>query len=186
MDIPIRVKAIVEMLGSPKEHVHKTLADYVDALNKNKRHTVNSFDIAEPEKRNELWTAFVEIDMTFPNADALVGFCFESMPSSIDIIEPENVSFEAGVLTGLLNDLQARLHSVDMSLKTLTAEKTMVDRNAMFVLHNFVRHCIKEGTDTAEKLSPIVGLPPERITPFLSEMTEKRMLIKKGDSYSIP
>jgi hypothetical protein len=186
MNVPIRVKAIVEMLGSPKEHVKKTLAAYVDALKKDNSHTVNAADIAEPEERKGLWTAFVDLDMTFPDADTMVGFCFESMPSSIDIIEPQTVAFESGTLTGLINDMQARLHQVDMSYKMLLAEKNIIDRNAMHVLHNFVRHLVKGKPMTTQQLSPIVGLPPEQLEVFLAEMIKHNMLVKKGDAFGIP
>jgi hypothetical protein len=186
MNVPIRAKAIVEILGSPKEHVAKTLAGYVAMLKKSKAQTINAAEIAEPELRDELWTAFVDLDITFPDADTLVGFCFESMPSSIDIIEPQNITFESGVFSGLLNDLQAHLHSVDMGFKQLTVEKSIVDRNAMHVLHNFVRHLVKDSPKDAAAMGPIIGLTPEKLQPFLNEMVEKGRLARKGDKFSLP
>jgi hypothetical protein len=176
-------RVIIEMLGSPKEHVEKTMRDYVASLKKEKNLTVIAEDFAEAEERDKLFSTFVELDIEFNGVGKLFDFCFESMPSSVEIISPENLVFESSKLTSLLNDLQARLHQVDMSMKTLSAQTAVVDRNAMNVLHNFIRYVLKDGGKAAAEIAPIVGLKGEHVDVFLDNMVTEKKLRQSGGKY---
>ena len=43
------------------------------------------------------------------------------MPSSLEILEPKGLRLETNQFAGLINDLLARLHQIDMVLKGLRA-----------------------------------------------------------------
>lgn len=182
----VKAKVIVEMLGTPKEHVEGTLRAYVDALPKKEKVEVLAADFAEPEERDELFMVFVELDILFKDTLHLLDFCFESMPSSVEVLEPETLSIDAASFTGILNDLQARLHTVDMSMKTLSAQTSIVDRNAMNVLHNFIKFIVKEGGKTPAQMAPIVGLKQEQLEVFLGSMVGEGKLVRDGDVYRQP
>jgi hypothetical protein len=180
----VRARVIIEMLGSPKDHLEKTIHDYVAALHKEKTLTVISEDFAEAEERNKLFSTFVELELEFNNVVNLIDFCFESMPSSVEITSPETLVFDAPRLTSLLNDLQARLHQVDMSMKTLSAQTSVVDRNAMNVLHNFIKYVVKTGEKTADEIAAATGLPVDHIGTFLENMVADGKLKSNGGKYS--
>lgn len=183
---PVRARVIVEMLGTPKAHVEHTLKNYVEALPEKAKVQVLAADYAEAEERDKLFMVFVELDLRFKNALHLLDFCFESMPSSVEILEPEMLTLDAASFAGILNDLQARLHTVDMSMKQLSAQTSVVDRNAMNVLHNFIKFIIQEGGKTSEQIAPIVGLKKEQLDAFLARMVEDGRIVRKGDVYQQP
>jgi hypothetical protein len=107
------------------------------------------------------------------------------MPSSIDIIEPAELAFDTKALTDLLNDLQARLHQVDMAMKSLQAEKIILDSNAVMVFNNFARFILKDGDKKIEELSKATGVKPEQLKLFLDELIKQKKIVQKGDVYSL-
>lgn len=182
----VTARIIIEMLGTPKAHVEKTLRDYVAALREDKNIVVLAEHMAEAEERERLFSAFVELDLRFPGVDKLMDFCFESMPSSVEILEPTTLVFDSKPLTDLLNDLQTRLHQVDMAIKQLTAQNTVVDKNATNVLHNFILHLLKDGGKTADELAPLIGIHRNQLTAFLEKMIEMGKIKLHGDKYTKP
>src|SRR3989344_862584 len=105
---------IIEMLGAPKEHVEKTMRDYIESLKGDKEIEIVKVNIADAEKQdNNFFSTYTEIEVWMKNIDKLVGFCFDALPSSVEIIEPETLRFSGSQLAGLLNDLQAKLHKID-------------------------------------------------------------------------
>lgn len=181
----VKAKLIIEMLGSPKAHVEKTLNDYLARLREDTSLTLLSQDIAEASAQKELFSIFAELVIEFKNTTKLLDFCFESMPSSVEILEPEELVLPSGDLTDLINDLQARLHTVDMSMKQLSAKTSIVDRNAMNVLHNFVKHLLKEGARTPDQLSPIIGIKTPQLVAFLEHMVDEGKLKQTGETFAL-
>ena len=66
--------------------------------------------------------------MEVNGVENLIGFCFDFMPSSIEILEPNNLSMEIQEIGDLLNDLLARLHKYDMALKSIRAQNIILSR----------------------------------------------------------
>jgi len=119
----IRAKIIVEIVGSPEEYVKniidvksKEIAEHFEVI-----HT----ELGEPKKISEKFhSAFMEIEMLFPDISTLMGFIFDYMPSSIEIIEPEEITEDTHNFSDILNDLAVRLHQhseVIIRLKAMNA-----------------------------------------------------------------
>ena len=119
-----RAKTIIEILGKPKEHVEETLKTYVKALEKDVKFKIISseFADAEEQEQDELFSAFAELEIETNELEHLFGFCFDYMPASIDIIEPENLTILSHQLNTIVNDLQGKLHTLDMAVKQLKNE----------------------------------------------------------------
>ena len=129
----IVARVIIEMLGAPKEYIEKTLTDYIAKLKKDGIKIIKE-EVEPAKKQNELFSTFVELDIEFEKLDDLMGFCFDSMPSSVEILEPEELKRTSTDLSNHLNDLQAKLHEVDMVVKTTRAQNAVLDKNAMNVV----------------------------------------------------
>ena len=182
---PVTARIIIEMLGKPKEHIEATLKKYVEQLKKEDKLEILKEERAPAEEKGPLFSCFAELEIKFKNIAKLVEFCFDAMPSSVDIIEPAELAFDTKELTDLLNDLQARLHNVDMALKALQAEKTILDKNALMVFNNFTRFVLKEGEKTLEELGKITGVQPEQLKKFLDELVKQKRIAQKGEKYSL-
>ena len=184
MNEKIEIRAIIEMLGAPKEHIEATIKEYVANLKKEGQ-KINSETYAEAEQKDQFFSTFAEIELECENMDEVLAFCFDHMPSSVEILSPEKLNFEANVLTGFLNDLQAKIHQVDAVLKDTSAKQQLLDNNALNILHNFIHHLVKEGDKTAEEISKKVGIGTKEIKSFMKIMIKKGLLKENGDKYSI-
>jgi len=179
----VLARIIIEMLGAPKEHIEATIRSYVEKLNEDKEIEIIKEEFSSTKEQGKFFAVFVELEIWFKNVSKLVEFCFDAMPSSVEIIEPTELRFEAGELSGLINDLQARIHQVDLIVKELNAKLKLVDKNAMTVLENFVVNLLKEGAKTIEEISSAVGMKTETLTKFLEQYEEDGKIKKENDKY---
>ncbi|MEK6934689.1 MAG: hypothetical protein AABW46_02315 [Nanoarchaeota archaeon] len=126
----VKVKIINEVLGSPKDHVEKTLKLLMDAARRNKDFKINSEKIFEARKLedNPFFSAFTELEIEFKDLQDLIGFCFDFMPSSIEILEPGELKMDSIRGSDLFNELMARLHQNDMALKNALAELAILKK----------------------------------------------------------
>jgi hypothetical protein len=120
----IKIRAIIEILGAPKEHVQDTMNHILDIVKKN--FDVKDAKIHELKEVEKMWSTFVELEILMKKADDLIGFCFDFMPSSIEIIEPQKLNVQTSDLANLFNDLLARLHQYDMAVKNLNAQNRVL------------------------------------------------------------
>jgi len=112
----IRAVIIVEILGRPAEHVKEALKLHVGQLRNSKEIEVISESISEPKKldiEQEAYTCFAEVELKTINLYKIVEIIFDYMPSSVEILEPTNLSFNTAEINGFLNDLTGRLHKYD-------------------------------------------------------------------------
>jgi len=126
----IRVKAIIEIAGFPKEHVEQTVDKVVSTLKES--FNLKNFKVYEAvalkEKLEGFWSSFCDVEVELKNIDELVVFCFDFMPSSIEIISPESLSLKQNEMGNIFNDLLSRLHNYDMLVKNLNASNQVLKK----------------------------------------------------------
>ena len=113
------VRVIIEVAGYPKEHVEQVIKALVDRV-KEKEKIIRS-DIFEAKQIKEFWSTFTEMEISFEGMDPLSRFCFEYMPSSLEILEPERLRLDSKDFENAYNDLLGKLHHYDMNLKNTNA-----------------------------------------------------------------
>lgn len=176
------VRAIIQMLGAPKEYIEETLKNYIEKLKKDGLQIIKE-DYVPAEKAGELFGAFVELEVNFDDTAGLLDFCFDSMPASVEILEPEELKFESRILTGLLNDMQAKLHEIDMIVKSVRAQNKVLDTNALVVFNNFIIYVASKEPKTTEEIAAVIGTKPTHLQPFINKMVEAGKLKKEGQKY---
>jgi len=180
----LHAKVIVEVLGAPKEYVSKTLKQYTNKIKKEKGIEVLKLKISRPKETKKLFSTFADIEMLVKDASTLAFFCFDYMPSSIEVIDPTTFTYNAHDFSTFFNDLQARLHKLDMMVKNITAHNKNLLKNANLLLRNNMMIVLKEGEMDIEKLSKKVGIPKEQLEPFAEEIVQEGWIKKKGGKYS--
>lgn len=180
----IRVKAIVEIVGAPKDHVDLTLKNMVGRIDSLEKSKIIEQEIFPAEEKEELFSAFAELEIEFQNLTSVYSFCFNFLPSSIDIIEPEKLSVEAGEFNGSLNDLLATLHNMDMLLKNSNARVKMLTKNVDIITQNFIRHVTKE-PKTVSNIANETGINEENAQKLLDHLEKNNGVKKDGDKYVI-
>ena len=117
----IKIGAIIEVAGKPASHIEETVKKMISILKENKKISVLKEEIApvskvelpgahNPKKKVEIFSSFADLILEFPTVDELMQFLFVFMPSSIEILEPENLKIKQKDFENSLNDLLAKLH----------------------------------------------------------------------------
>jgi hypothetical protein len=117
----IKINTIIEIAGKPEEHVRETIEKMIDILKKNKKVEIIKKETAptkkvelsnpsNPSQKVNIFSSFAELELSFPNFDELMQFIFMFMPSSIEILEPEELKINQKDIEDSLNDLLGRLH----------------------------------------------------------------------------
>ena len=112
----IRAVIIVEIMGRPAEHVKESLKNHVEKIDEMKGVHVISISLSEPqeiEQRKDFYTCFAEIELEAESFLHLTNVVFDYMPSSVEIIKPDEVGFNIADASSFLNTLAGRLHSYD-------------------------------------------------------------------------
>ena len=154
----VRCRTIIEVLGKPKEHVDNALKEYIGHIKEDHELVVLSEDYSEAKEQGSLWSKFVEMDLVIKGTKKLISFCFEYMPSSLEVLKPEHLIMTNAELSNFLNDLQARLHSVDMVVKQQKSENDFLKQNMHAIIHNAIIICLKVAKLSLEQISQVTGI----------------------------
>lgn len=191
-DIPeIQCRVILEVLGKPKEHVEESLKKYLEAIEKDGTIKVIKKEIAEAEvveglqEGVEYYTTFAELEFTAKDFSSMFSFCFNYMPSSLEIIKPENLFITNKELSNMMNDLQARSHDVDKVAKELRSEVSFLKRNVKNLIKNIVLISLKLNSLDLDTLSRGTGINEEELKPFLEELVKEDRIEKRDEVYCL-
>lgn len=181
----IKFRAVIELLGAPKEHINKTLKQYVDKIRKDKLYKVHSVNVEKAIERGKLFAAFAEIDLSAKNIETLTGFCFDYMPSSIEVYHPAELSIKSKDMSNFFNDLQAQLHKLDMMVKELRAQHALIEKNTKQIIKNNILLSLKEKNKNIDSLAKSTGLPAEYVETLLKELISERWIAKEGHEWKL-
>lgn len=181
-EMMIKVKVLLEVAGFPKEHVEKTIQSVLEEIPK-REYNVTDQEILPTEEKEDMFSALAEVTVECPDVENLYGFCFDFMPASVDVLEPENLSFGAQEFNNGLNDLLATLHKLDQLLKNSNARVKVLTKNLNSLTSNFVMNLLSEESLTLSKLSKKLGIPEELIGKFLEALEKQKLIKKEGNKY---
>jgi len=181
----IRCRTIIEVLGKPKEHVEDAIKQYVDHIREDHGLVVLSEDYSDMQEQGKLWSKFVEIELVIKGTAKLMEFCFEYMPSSIEVLKPEHLIMTNPEISNFLNDLQARLHNVDMIVKQQKAENNFLKGNMNAIINNIIIICLKVNGLSLEQLSQITGIDQKELEIFVEKLLKENKIKKENDIYSL-
>ena len=181
----IRCRTIIEVLGKPKEYVEKSIKQYIEHIKEDSELVILNEDYSEIQEQGKLWSKFVELELVIKGTKKLIAFCFEYMPSSLEVVKPEHFVMTNPELSNFLNDLQARLHSVDMIVKQLKAENDFLKHNMNAILHNAILICLKVSRLSLEQLSQITGVDKKELEVFVEKLLKENKIKKENDLYTL-
>lgn len=182
--IIIKFKAVIEILGKPKEHVEETLKKYIEHIKEDKNYTITSEHHEEPVKQDDdMFSTFAELDIETNSIENVNGFCFDYMPSSVDIISPMSLTFKTSELTNISNDLMAKLHTMDMALKKLKNENDFLKRNTGAIIFNIIKIALFGKKLNIEQLSKVTGINTKELEHFVNTLEKDGSIAKDGDLY---
>lgn len=175
-----------EVAGKPKEHVEKSLSEFMDNIRKDERVIILSED-REPAEEHEdgMFSAFSECEMIVNQLETFTWLCVNFSPASVEILDPEEFRLEARDVTNWLNDLLAKLHSIAMDYRTQksTSKHLTVAMNQL--IRNAIVLSLKTGEKTEEEISEDTGISGVQLEPFLSKLIEQSQIVQAGKTYRL-
>ena len=187
----IRCRTIIEVLGKPKEHVEKAIKEYTEHIKKDPEFVILNEEYSDIKEQGKLWSQFVELDLVIKGTSKLIGFCFEYMPSSMEIMKPEHLILSNHELASFLNDLQARLHDVDMIVKKSRAENDVLRSNMNALIQNSILRILEVASFSEvkaisiEQLSKFTGIDNEGLGIFMEKLLKENKVKKEDELYSL-
>ncbi len=181
----IRIMAILEVVGKPKDFVEQKLKDYIQKIKEDESLMVLSENISPAEQKEDIWTTFAEIEIVIKGLANLVGFCIDYMPSSVDIIKPEKFSFDQRVFNNFMNDTLAKLHRVDMIAKKASTDNNILKKNVANLIKNNCIILIRFGVKDLAGLSSFTGIREEELKKFLEALKKEGKIKEENSTYSL-
>ncbi len=180
-------RVILEVLGKPKEHVIESLKGFVENIKENKKkYHVIRVENSEPEEVEGMFSTYAEIELWAIKPSNILDLCYDYMPSSIEILEPNNVTFTGTDLTAFINDMQTRIHNIDMLVKNVRAENRLLKLNFANLLKNSIVLALTKKDLSIEEIAEVVGIRGEHFKDLFEEVTKSEpRIIKKGEKYSL-
>ena len=181
----ILTRVIIEILGKPKEHIEKALRIVVEKIKEQKDIKVVEEKLFDAEKQEEMFSIFAELGVLFMDIETLVGFCFDFMPSSIEILDPQKLSFDSNDFAGLINDLLTKLHQMTFKVVQNDTEKKVLKKNMLNMLKNTVMILLSIKSMQLEQISKSSGINEKDLKPLLDSMVKENIIELKEGVYSL-
>jgi len=124
----LHVNVVIEMLGKPKLYIQQVMTSLMEKMKKEERMEIIKQDVAEPREHEGYFTTFADVEMVIKDMNALQEFIFSYMPSSVEIIEPTEISLSLNDANMLFNNMAARLHSYDDFTKKLKVANILMTK----------------------------------------------------------
>jgi len=185
----IKIRAIIEILGKPEEHIKKTMDLLVAQIEGEKNFKLLKKHISETEKQEEMFSIFTEVELEFENIEVVMAFTFAYMPSVIEFLEPDQLNLSARDLTNFFTDLQTRLHNSDAMVKVANQKNKLLLNQVNVLAKNSIIVTLRLARDKGMKVNDIAmisGIAPESLTGLLEVLEKENKIIKKdNDLYMI-
>jgi hypothetical protein len=179
-------RAIVNVAGKPKEHVEKAMNLVVENIQKEKEISIIKRKMMKAKKKEEgYFSAVAELEIKCSSSAVLVGFCIDYLPSSIEIIEPEEISVDSLDMSGLLNDLLSKMHHASLNVGQMKAENELLKQNGEHLLKNIIMMSIRDSFKTIEEMAGDIGIKPDSLKPFVEKYVTTGNIKKKEDKYRL-
>jgi len=182
----LRAFITFELAGKPREHIEQTLRAFIVNIKNDPRVVSISEEYADAMEHDDgMFSAFVELEALVKDFETLTWLAINFMPASIEVLEPEDLHIESGIVTGWYNDLLAKLHEVSNVLREERAVNAHLTEAMNALIKNIIFSAVRSGAKTQKEISAIAGIPPEQLDPFFTFLVEKKRLTEKNGKYSL-
>ena len=176
-------RAIIQIVGKPEGHVVKAMDLLLKKLKEDKHFAIKATEISDPEPQDTLFSIFVEVEFKTKTIDELSGFCFDYLPASIEIIEPRELIYTAEHLTRFFNEIQSRIHTLDLALKTLSVDNKQIKQKGSIIIRNMIHSLIRTDPKTLTELAELTGIAEHDLQTILEELLQQQRVSKSNEKY---
>jgi hypothetical protein len=180
-------RAILEIVGKPKEHIIDTLIDLISQIAQNEKYGLAKYDIAlaEEVEKSDLFSTFAEVEFTAKDETELIYFATDYMPASIEVIEPAERKVQASYTSHMLTEFVGRLHTIDMEFKKVNQTNKILSQSLGVMIKNSILILLNLGPRKIEEIAKIIGVDEDQTQTFLDNLLADKKIIKEEDTYKL-
>lgn len=124
-----KISAIIEVAGFPEKHVNEVMLKIIENLKKEVKIKIIKEEIAEAKPAKEVFAGFMEFELEIETLDRLLFFCYNYLPSSIELLETKDMKLSTEEFRSGINDLLAYLHRINFIVSNMNAENEFLKKN---------------------------------------------------------
>jgi hypothetical protein len=150
-----------------------------------KKYIIFEKEFFDGDNKENFFTYVCELKMLFSKPLDIIDFSFDYMPSTIELIEPANISFNSADFSAFINEMLIKNHDLNMLSKTLSEQGKRLFATQDALLKNITFLSIIYGEKSLKEISKNAGVDEKFMENHLNKMVEENTLVKNGDEYSI-
>ncbi len=115
------VRAIIEVLGYPESHIKEVVEKVIEKLKEEEGINVLKIQISETQMvKEKFFSCFAELELKINDFTKLLGFCYNYLPSSIEILDTEKINLPVREFSLGLNEVLEKLHNYNILVNNMT------------------------------------------------------------------
>ena len=127
------IRAIIEVMGFPEEHIKEVSQKIVEKIKAEDRISIIKETTHNTEKvKEQFFSCFIEIEMKVNDLSKLFGFCYDYLPSSIEILDTEKITMPTREFHFAINEMLEKLHHYNITVNNI---KSAFPNNHKFHSH---------------------------------------------------
>lgn len=182
----IECNVTMQMIGKPKDYLVESMNKIIDGIkSEEKKYAIFETQFFDGDNKENFFTYFCEIKMLFSKPLDIIDFSFDYMPSTIELVDPPNISFSSADFSSFINEMLIKNHDLNMLTKTLSEQGKRLFATQDALLKNITFQSIIYGEKSISKIARNAGVDEKFMENLLNKMVEENTLVKNGDEYSI-
>lgn len=118
MNDKLKARMTIEIIGSPVEILPKFLQKVMIKFKERGGVSVFKEVYLDPTKvSDKMFSSFVEVECGVNAIETLLGLVIDFGPSSVEILEPDEINLKTGEFQAILNDLVIELRKMDAKVR---------------------------------------------------------------------
>ncbi len=118
------VRAIIEVLGKPESHIAEVMNKVIEKLKSEEGITLVKHEVTKPEVvKQKSFSVFAEVEVKIVSFTRLLNFCYDYLPTSVEVLDTEKVVLPVREFVNGLNDSLTRLHQYNLMVNNLLAKQ---------------------------------------------------------------
>ncbi len=120
----LRIKAIIEFKAVEKDFLKKHMDETQEKLGKEKDYTLYDSYRAEPEKEENHYSAYLELNLSAKDFTSIVKFMYFYGPTSVEVLKPKKVVLAMDDLQDALMEMAEMIQSYNHAmLKSMSKDE---------------------------------------------------------------
>lgn len=186
MENGLRINFILEIIGSPKEHVTETLGLVLDQIEDNDDIDVEVIDQGEPEPtEDDYFSVFADVDATVSDITTVGHIVNNYNPASVELIDPPVVDLDRSSFNDLFADVLAKLHMQNTQIQELKGFKETMTRKLNALARNAILLSLDDADKTEEEIAEDVGVASDDLEDMLQAMIDENRIRRRDDKYTV-